>query len=161
MKCFVEYLKSLTPCLSHNMQRRAFIIFIKTIFLGSFCQETLFPLWSQFRCRDTPLLAVLISLAFFVRRASLRRISCLCSCGPASKHPSSAASDLKNDPSHVTRTEFLCYCLRAFLLYATLVNQLCAGEQTFSIANVPTIESFFFSSTSRFLRLFFDKILIF
>ena len=26
--------QSLTPCLSHNMQRRAFIIFIKTIFLG-------------------------------------------------------------------------------------------------------------------------------
>lgn len=45
-----------------------------------------------------------------------RRITCLCSYGPASKHPSSAESNLKNDPFPVTATQlFARRCLAAIL----------------------------------------------
>lgn len=49
--------QSLTPCLSHNMQRRAFIIFIKTIFLGFLLGDpvsTPHSLRIWFRCGDNP-----------------------------------------------------------------------------------------------------------
>lgn len=47
--------QSLTPCLSHNMQRRAFIIFIKTIFLRFLLGDpvsTPHSLWIEFRWGD-------------------------------------------------------------------------------------------------------------
>lgn len=135
------------------MQRRAFIIFIKTIFLGVFVEATLFPLHTRSEsssgsggsggtssppgdplCRARPRKRRI----FFA--SSTRRFSVIRCYEPASKHPSWAASDLKNDPSHVRRTGVFVlvpgsdpvslYTLRCVLLGDTILRVAVQETQT-------------------------------
>lgn len=123
----------LSPVCHSNMQRRAFIIFIKTIFLGFFVRPTtLFPLHTlvrraQFRRGTTPIIPVFICPILW-RTCARNDARFLCFERYDSHQNilrSWAASDLKNDPSHVTRTKsFLCLCLPATPRYVTTTTNL-------------------------------------
>lgn len=70
--------QSLTTCLSHNMQRRAFIIFIKTIFLGFLFDDpvsTPHSLWIEFRRGDKRNINRPYLSCFFVRHISETQVS--------------------------------------------------------------------------------------
>lgn len=111
--------QSLTSCLSHNMQRRAFIIFIKTIFLRFLCDDpvsTPHSLWIEFRIGDKrnsnhPYLS-----CFIVRHTSETQVSVSLVLDPHQNILAEPQAIWKM--IHLTSQElrFLYFCLKAMLV---------------------------------------------